>query len=553
MKIGIKSLQDFAALLIRRKWWVIVPFVALFSVVAILAYHLPKVYVSEALILVQPREVSESFVMNLMTSSTEQRLKSIQQMVLSRNNVTAIINEFNARLPELGHLNMDEKVEKIRSQIDIRFGVEPNAAGAREVSSFRISYQHRDRQLAQDIARKVTDLFIKGDLAARSENVQGTTRFLTDELDKKDALLEESEKTLKALKSGNQNQLPAQLEANLRALDRLFQEKNANREALDRLQTAKLNVESILVNVPEFLPQTVVRQQTVEEPEEKDPDLEKYLGAKTAYENLILGGGKPAYPDVQQAKRVMDLLKAKVPADVLADSEKPKPPKPKPAPANSQIAEDKKKNPQWVSLQNQMREIETETKLRLADKSRLEDNIINVTRRVEATPQVDLMLTDALRDNAEIRKQREEINNNLTKAQLSQNLETNNPTGNFQVIDSANYPMAAAKPNTMAVLLVGCLLSLALAIGVALVVDVARQRVWTQAEIEAMWGVPVMVDIPAIVTDSDQDDLRKKRLMFASLTLAFLFFYSVCLYGVNLKHNYILQRLDPVLQKVVYR
>jgi polysaccharide biosynthesis transport protein len=553
MKIGIKSLQDFAAFLIRRKWWVIVPFVALFSVVAILTMNLPKVFVSEALILVQPRDVPENFVMDLMSRSTEQRLKSIQQMVLSRQNVTAIIDEFKGRLPELGNLNLDEKVEKIRSQIDIQFGVEPNSGGGREVTSFRISYQHRDPQLAQEIAQRLTKRFIQEDNDTRSAHVQGTTEFLTTELQKKEALLEESERRLKALRSGNQNQLPTQLEANLRALDRLFQEKNANREALDRLQTATLNVESILLNVPEFLTQAVVRPQTVGalEPEEKDPDLERYLAAKAVHENLILAGGKPNYPDVVQAKAVMERAKAKVPPDVLAASEKPKPPKPEPV--NSQIAEDKRKNPQWVSLQNQMREIETETNLRLADKSRVEDDIIRVTRRVEATPQIELMLTEVERDNAEIRKQREEIHDNLTKAQLSQNLEINNPSGNFQVVDQANYPLEAAKPNTLAVLLVGCLLSLALAIGVALVADIARQRVWTQAEIESIWGVPVMVDIPAIVTDSDQDDLRKKRLMFASLSLAFLFFYSVCLYGVYLKHNYILQRLDPVLQQVVYR
>ena len=65
--------------------------------------------------------------------------------------------------------------------------------------------------------------------------------------------------------------------------------------------------------------------------------------------------------------------------------------------------------------------------------------------------------------------------------------------------------------------------------------------------------MPVMVDIPAIVTDSDQIALRKKRLAFATFFLAGFAVYSVFLYGVYLKQNYILQQLDPVLQTLVYR
>ena len=40
------------AFLVRRKWWVIVPFVALSSIVAVLTIQLPRIYVSEALVMV---------------------------------------------------------------------------------------------------------------------------------------------------------------------------------------------------------------------------------------------------------------------------------------------------------------------------------------------------------------------------------------------------------------------------------------------------------------------------------------------------------------------
>ena len=65
MRIGLNNAQDFFALVVRRRWWVIGPFVALTCAVAVLTYVLPKTYVSETLILVRPRDVPQDFVKDL--------------------------------------------------------------------------------------------------------------------------------------------------------------------------------------------------------------------------------------------------------------------------------------------------------------------------------------------------------------------------------------------------------------------------------------------------------------------------------------------------------
>ena len=62
MRISLNGSQDVLALLVRRKWWVIAPFIALTCASALLTYLLPKTYVSETLILVRPRDVPKDFV-----------------------------------------------------------------------------------------------------------------------------------------------------------------------------------------------------------------------------------------------------------------------------------------------------------------------------------------------------------------------------------------------------------------------------------------------------------------------------------------------------------
>ncbi|HTG72460.1 MAG TPA: GNVR domain-containing protein [Terriglobia bacterium] len=547
MKIGIKSLQDFMAFLVRRKWWVIAPFVALSSIVAVLTKQLPRIYVSEALVMVQPRDVPENFVMNLISSSTEQRLKAIQQTALSRSNLVSILREYGDDLPEFRNFNLDEQVERLRDQIDIKFDLSQDARGNREVTSFKLSFQHKDPAVAQRIASRLTKKFIEQDSDTREKQVGGTTSFLQTEVEKLDAQLQKSDLDLKSLKVSHQNELPEQLDMNQRSLERLSAEQASNIDAVDRLTTSRFNYQQLLANTPEFLPPTS-RQFTGSKSEEEDSHVEAYLKAKTAYEQLAASlPPNSKYQDLQILKVQMDRMKARLSPEELEEAQKPR--------KKSTEGQENKPipNPQYISIQSALREIETEIGIRQTRKKQVEADIARLSLRVENTPSIELQMAEVKRQNEQLRKQREDRYSDLTKAELSQSLETNSKAGEFRIQDPANLPIEPSKPNKWAVLLAGCALSLALAIGIALAVDVARQRVWTQSEIESFWGVPVMVDIPEIVTDADQVELKKKRLTLGGTVLVGVLLYSIFLYGVYMKHNFILQSLDPVLQRVVYQ
>ena len=547
MKFGIKSLQDFFAFLVRRKWWVIAPFVALACIVTILTKELPRIYVSDSLVLVRPRDVPENFVMDLMTGSTEQRLRAIQQTVMSRSNLVAILQEFGDRLPEFQRLNTDEAVAKLRKQIDIEFDIEEDARGQRNITSFKISYQHKSPEMAQKINEKLTGLFIEQDSRTRETNVYGTTDFLSSELEKKATELQASDERLKVLKSSHQSELPEVLEANQRALDRLNDARRSNAEAMDRATTQRLNLQELLAETPEFL-EPGAQAPAASKPH-KNPLVEDYLTVKKAYDRLS-AIHPPTYPDVLQTRAQLDRLKASLTPEELAEASKEEEEEEQAAAGDDGKP---KANRVYLAIMAQLRDLETEIKLRQDDKKSIDAEIGKYNRRVENTPQVELQLAEVIRENSDLRKQYEQLSSDLGKAKLSQSLESKQRGEQFRIIDPANYPVEPSKPNKVVVLLVGWVLSLALAMGIALLVDITRQRVWTQSEIESLWGVPVMVDIPQILTDADVAAVRRKKMAFAAFSVAAMAVYSVCLYGIYLKQNTILQHLDPVLQQLVYR
>jgi succinoglycan biosynthesis transport protein ExoP len=548
MKIGISSAQDFLALLVRRKWWIAAPFLALSSAAALLTYFLAGIFVSEALILVQPRDVPEKFVMDLIAGSTEERLSTIEQTLRSRTNLLQILREFDGRLPEFKRMDMDARVERLNSQIQIKFQLEDGQAVKAGLTSFRISYQNQNPALAQQITSKLTTLFIEQDHRVRETEVFGTTEFLSTELQKVTEQLMASDKQLAELKSSNQFELPAQLEANLRTLDRLSLERQSNGEALDRNAGLRLNLERQIAETPEVLSQTSsVAPGGSPAASAPDPRIEEYRKAQSEYEEAA-AMFTPKHPQVQSAKARVERLQAQLPPNVPAGGANVTVPAKGPT-ATNPIAP----NPLYQKLVAQLQEVKTESEILQKEKSYIESESQKFSRRVENTPQSEERMADVLRRNVSLQKQADDLKAKLAEAQLAQSLEGRQKGSQFVIIDPANYPLRPTKPNKLVLLIAGIIASLIIAIGFAVAVDVARQRVWTQTEIEAFWGTPVLIDIPEIVTDSDVAVQRKRKIVVTASSVGAAAAYSVCLYIMYIKHASILQHLDPVLQKLVYK
>ena len=106
-----KSIFSYLEVALRRKWWIILPFLA--SLLISFGYYkyLPKIYKATTLILVQPQKIPESYVRSTITSSVADQLNTISQEILSRTRLEKIIQTLNP-YPELkDRLSMEEIVE----------------------------------------------------------------------------------------------------------------------------------------------------------------------------------------------------------------------------------------------------------------------------------------------------------------------------------------------------------------------------------------------------------------------------------------------------------
>ena len=536
-KPRLSSTRDYLALFVRRKWWMIVPPVALSAAIVLFAFLLPKIYESETLILIRPRDVPEDFVKDLIAGSTEERLSAIEQTILSRTNLLQVLNQFGSELTEFRELNDEEKVRKLRKQIQVSFQSEYRRGVPIPLTYFRISYQNQNPGLAQKIDSRLAALFVEQDNRARETQVFGTTEFFSSEVQKVAEQLQQSEAKLRELKERYRYEMPDQLETNLRTLDRLGLQKRTNSEALDRYVGLRLNLERQISQTPPVLPRDTLETSGSSAKREHNPLLEDYRKKLRAYHELV-AQYTVEHPDVQRTKAELDRLGKGLSPQELAQAEQA---------FGTEASSGTLPNPVYENLTTQLREMKTEIEIREKERQWIESEMARHMGRVQGSPRREQELATVLRNHGELTKQFEDLKGKLDQAKLSESLESRQKGSQFEIVDPANYPLLPAKPNRVAIILVGVMLSLCLGGAMALTVDTVNQKVWTVSEIENALGALVLVEIPGIVTEADLSLARKKKVAHVLLFVVSAALYIGSLYFLYMKQSSVLRHLDHII------
>jgi polysaccharide biosynthesis transport protein len=509
-KLSFDSPLEFLALLIRRKWWAIACFVLLAASVVTVAFMLPPLYVSETLILIEPRDVPEDFVKDLVSVSTEDRLSSIQETVLSRTNLVRVLNEFSTEMPAMRNLADDIRVARMRKRIKI--DVQTRRDRNRSPLYFRVAFENENPALAQKVAGRLAALFIEHDSRTREQQVFGTTQFMSGELDKVSMQLNEAASQLRVMKERYRNELPEHLDTNLRSLDRLHEQLKANTEALDRYVTMRHSLE---LQLSETMPQISKTLRPAGSPDRplttRSPLVEQYRQKEMLYRELR-NRYTERHPDVARLKAELDRLREEIPPEDFEEIQQEQPAEP------TVVTEP---NPVYQRLTAQLEEVKTEISIRDRERGWIQEQINKLNWRVQNTPQREQEISSLLREHGELQRQYEDLKGKLAQARLAESLESKQKGAQFVILDPASFPMRPAKPNRLLILLLGLAGSLGLGLAVAIGVDFVDQKVWTQTELERLMGMPVLVEIPEIASTrhSRHEQMRKRRQTVVAGTL----------------------------------
>ena len=288
----------------RRKWLILLPALLVGGIGAGIVRYLPNLYRSETLILVVPQRVPESYVRSTVTARIEDRLHTISQQILSRTRLEQIVQDFNLYQKERADKELlEDIVEKMRAR-DI--GIEIIKGDA-----FRVSYQAGDPRVAMRVTERLASLFIDESLRDREVLAEGTSQFLSTQLDEARRQLVLNETKLQEYQRTHNGELPGQMESNMQGQHNAEMALQTLSEGLNRDRERRMLLERQVADIIEAPDE---KPQADSKPSEIAQTLADEL--KLAQQSLLAVELKlkPEHPDVRRQRRAVDMLEKRVAA-----------------------------------------------------------------------------------------------------------------------------------------------------------------------------------------------------------------------------------------------
>ena len=484
----------------RRKWLIILPALLVGAAGAAFVWALPNIYRSETLILVVPQRVPESYVRSTVTARIEDRLQSISQQILSRTRLEQIVSDFNLYAKERAEQKlMEDIVEEMRTRdigIDIIKG-----------DSFRVSYQTSDPRTAMRVTERLASLFIDESLRDREVLAEGTSQFLSTQLDEARRQLVATETKLQEYQRQNNGELPAQMAANLQGQHNAEMALQTLGEDLNRDRERRLLLERQVRDI-------------LEAPEEVKPTTEKPDVAPTLEEELQMARQallavelklKPEHPDVRKQRRAVDELEKRVAALKLAGTLTSRP--------TGQTVMDYAKRKRLTDARAELENVDRQLQAKIAEENRLRGLVGMYQSRIEATPVREAELASLMRDYETQQETYRGLLQKKEESQISANLEKRQIGEQFKVLDPARMPEKPASPDRPRLYLIAVLAALAVGFGSAAIAEFFDRRLRSEADVRAALQLPVLATVPMILDSPASRWLRRVTVSAVALTL----------------------------------
>ena len=471
------SLADYLEIVKRRRWLLILPALAVFAIVAIVAALLPNNYESRAMILIEQPDIGVDLRATTVRGSSFQQLQIVGQRVLSRARLRELIEQHDLYAEDRELMPMDDVVTLMRENINLQAvrgdplrGRVPEGAIA-----FTLSYASRSPEEARQIVQELTEMFLSENVLQRQLAARETTRFLDHEAIRLSQQVAEAEARLSAFREEHRYSLPEMQDMNMKQLERREDELSRNDQDLRALNERLSQLES---EIAQTSPSRYLDRVRALEAE--------YASLAAVYTER--------HPNRIRVQRELESLRAEVGGEV--------------------------NNPVFDRLQSQLQSALGERRTLFAARADLQEKIEELEDRLSNTSLIDSDYRAMTRDYDAAVAQLRELRTKQLQAQLGESLEEEGKVERFVLIQPASLPMQPSSPNRPALLFMGFVLALGGGVGTVFARESLDSSVHGPNGVRRATGMPPLAMIPHIWTDADRAALRQRRLLITVAVVA---------------------------------
>lgn len=498
---------EYAHILWNRKWFILLPTVAVFFAVAIIVWRLPDIYLSRTLLTVRPATIPQGIIPQLSNDDLTIRINSIGQKVLSRSILEPRILSYDLyRDQRNAGVPMDLLVEKMRGNISIA------VTSSRDITNgFTISFTSERPDTAQRVASDLASVYITEQINQTSKTSGATKDLIDREAEEAKLKLDEIGQRRMQYMIEHADTLPGTGGMVLGQSTNLYNQRGGLTTEIARHKDQRAIWTSQFDDIKRQLEQDIAEAaRNVADPKSSQEwrDLsgrEAQLEGALEQQRLYL---KDKNPDVIINNNQLAKVKSQKEA-LLVDWE-------------DKIAAEKKRLTDRAANDPRIKNIEYNLKFSEQELGRQQQaleatnaGIAVLNERMNGMPSTDVGLQQIDREYQIVKQTFDMLLDKQRTVDLSNTVAVNEQGESIQVLDPANLPSQPVAPKRPFLLVVGLAAGFGLGLLLAAAFEVPRLlTIQTLEDARHYTSLPVLITLPALLTAREERRLKARRLAF---------------------------------------
>ncbi|MCH7644272.1 MAG: hypothetical protein IH974_05495 [Myxococcales bacterium] len=475
-----------------------------------IAMALPNRYESYATVLVTPQTVDPALVAaGVPESDLNNRLYLMSAEILSRGRLSKVIDDLRLYGAESQYMVREQIIDRMRDSVDVEPVIPElgQEVGRRrfdeEINQFKISFSHRDANVAMQVTRRLSHDFIEQHIETRITLSQKSLEFIDDELARLAERIREIEARVAEVKNANPGRLPEDMTATQRRLERLMTDMAFAQRSLAEATSDEAFYRSQINNAP-----MAIGEMT---PENRLKVLDLLIA------EYIARGFTEKHPDVVMTKLEIATLKQAIARGEVEIAK-----------GGDRTLSYSQQNAEGERRRAALRRVSAEAEI-----ARLHAAVDGLQTLLAQTPAVAEILDGLERDYRHLFDSYQDFSNRQLEAMVQAQLERRQLGEQFRVLEAAFIAPEAASPNRLLIMILGSVFAVAVGVGVGILRESLDLSLHSARQLQTAISIPVLAAIPNILLEADLAALRRSRI-WTSLGAAFV----ICFVLVGGAANY---------------
>src|ERR1700730_11549217 len=472
------KLEDYLAILSRRRWLLILPVILGAFIGYALSLALPARFTSHTVVLVESPTVPDSYVKPVVSEDLNQRLASMEEQILSRTRLQHLVEQFGMYKEDVNKVPMEVLVARLQKSITVKplnptQGTQPTA-----LPGFNVDVTLGEPWLAQRICTEITSMFMEQSLRLRQQQAEDTTQFLGAQLQEAKNKLDEQDAKLADFQSRYVGELPENEQNNLTLVMGLSPQLEAATQAVNQAREEKAFAESLLK-------QQVAAWESSRNGQHRET-LEQQLAKEQEQLLSLRARYTDEHPDV--TKRKTDIAELQTGIQETATKQK-KDTSEQPAKASSI-------EPLEIQqLRAQLHQAELAVSQKQNEQAHLQQQLNKLEGRLQLSPKIQQEFKYLTRDYQTALEFYNDLLKKRNESHMATELEHRQQGDQFRVLDAPSFPERPSFPNRPLFGFGGVCAGLLLGVGLVQLSELRDKSMRSKQDIETYLRLPTLAQI----------------------------------------------------------